>query len=131
VDDKTDKLLKRFEQSDNPDDQDKADQIRQRFTEAWRTARERELDSADNAMVHLYAQSLSLSKRYKVRPNAVNKANSRLAFFTDILGEEKMAQYTQGVEGIDYRPGVFLQTRPGLVVTPPTQPLVPPPIGAP
>jgi hypothetical protein len=130
VDDKTDKLLKRFEQSDNPDDQDKADQIRQRFTEAWRSARERELDSADGVMVHQYALSLALSKRYSVRPAAVNKANSRLAFFTDILGEAKMAQYSQGIEGLDYRPGLFLQTRPGMVVTPPTQPLPPPQIGA-
>ena len=47
--------MKRFEKSDNPDDQDKADQIRQKITEAWRSARERELNSADEAMIHFYA----------------------------------------------------------------------------
>ncbi|HKQ70704.1 MAG TPA: hypothetical protein VJT73_15265, partial [Polyangiaceae bacterium] len=130
ADDKTEKLLKKFEQSDNPDDQDKADQIRQKITEAWRTARERELNGADEAMIHFYAQSLALAKRYNVRNAAVNRANQRLAFFTDILGEPKMKQYTQGIQGLDYREGLFLQTRPGLVATPVAQPMPPPPVGA-
>src|SRR5262249_16127217 len=130
ADDKTEKLLKRFEQSPNPDDQDKADQIRQRLTEAWRTARERELASADEAMVHFYAQSVALSNRYNVRNMAVNRANQRLAFFTDILGEAKMAAYTKGIAGLDYREGLFLQTRPGLIAQPPVQPLPPPAVGA-
>ncbi|HEY3595349.1 MAG TPA: hypothetical protein VGL13_15790, partial [Polyangiaceae bacterium] len=130
ADDKTEKILKRFEQSSNPDDQDKADQIRQRLTEAWRTARERELGSADEAMIHFYAQSVALSKRYNVRNQAVNRANQRLAFFTDILGEAKMAQYTKGISGLEYREGLFLQTRPGLIAAPPVQPLPPPAVGA-
>jgi uncharacterized protein (DUF1330 family) len=130
ADDKTEKLLKRFEQSDNPDDQDKADQIRQKITEAWRAARERELNSADEAMIHFYAQSVALAKRYNVRNAAVNRANQRLAFFTDILGETKMQKYTAGIQGLDYREGLFLQTRPGLVASPAPQPLPPPPVGA-
>jgi hypothetical protein len=131
ADDKTEKILKRFEQSTNPDDQDKADQIRQRLTEAWRSARERELAGADEAMVHFYAQSLAIAKRYNVRNAAVNRANQRLAFFTDILGEAKMAKYTQGIAGLDYREGLFLQTRPGLIAAPPVQPLPPPTVGVP
>jgi tetratricopeptide (TPR) repeat protein len=130
ADDKTEKILKRFEQSSNPDDQDKADQIRQRLTEAWRTARERELAGADEAMIHFYAQSVALSRRYNVRNMAVNRANQRLAFFTDILGEAKMAAYTKGIAGLDYREGLFLQTRPGLIAPPPVQPLPPPAVGA-
>jgi tetratricopeptide (TPR) repeat protein len=130
VDDKTDKLLKRFEKSDNPDDQDKADQIRQKVTEAWRSARERELNGADEAMIHFYAQSVALSKRYNVRNAAVNRANQRLAFFTDILGETKMKQYTSGIQDLNYREGLFLQTRPGLVASPAPQPLPPPAVGA-
>src|SRR5258705_5856209 len=130
ADAKTEALLKRFEQSPNPDDQDKADQIRQKITEAWRAARERELNSADEAMIHFYAQSVALAKRYNVRNAAVNRANQRLAFFTDILGEEKMKKYTGGIQGLDYREGLFLQTRPGLVASPPPQPLPPPAVGA-
>ena len=130
ADAKTEALLQRFEKSDNPDDQDKADQIRQRLTEAWRATRERELNSADEAMIHLYAQSVALAKRYNVRNAAVNRANQRLAFFTDILGEAKMTQYTKGIQGLDYREGLFLQTRPGLVASPPPQPLPPPAVGA-
>ncbi len=130
ADDKTEAILKRFEKSDNPDDQDKADQIRQRLTEAWRATRERELNSADEAMIHFYATSVALAKRYNVRNAAVNRANQRLAFFTDILGEAKMAQYTKGIQGLDYKEGLFLQTRPGLVASPPPQPLPPPAVGA-
>jgi hypothetical protein len=130
ADDKTEAILKRFEKSDNPDDQDKADQIRQRLTEAWRATRERELNSADEAMIHFYATSVALAKRYNVRNVAVNRANQRLAFFTDILGEPKMAKYTQGIQGLDYKEGLFLQTRPGLVASPPPQPLPPPAVGA-
>jgi hypothetical protein len=131
ADAKTEAILKRFEQSSNPDDQDKADQIRQRLTEGWRAARERELNSADEAMIHFYAQSVALAKRYNVRNAAVNRANQRLAFFTDILGEAKMAKYTQGIQGLDYKEGLFLQTRPGLVASPAPQPLPPPPVLAP
>jgi tetratricopeptide (TPR) repeat protein len=129
IDAKTEKILKRFEQSDNPDDQDKVDQIRQRLTEAWRAARERELDSADEAMVHLYSVSIALAKRYNVRNAAVNRANQRLAFFTDILGEAKMKQFTQGVQGLEYREGLFLQTRPGMIASPAPEPLLPPSVG--
>ena len=50
-----------------------------------------------------------------MRNAAVNRANQRLAFFTDILGEAKMRKYTQGIQGLDYREGLFLRTRPGLV----------------
>ena len=128
--DVTEKLLKRFEASDNPDDQDKADQIRQKITEAWRSARERELNSADEAMIHFYAQSVALAKRYNVRNAAVNRANQRLAFFTDILGEAKMQKYTAGIQDLNYREGLFLQTRPGLVASPAPQPLPPPAVGA-
>jgi len=130
ADAQTEALLKRFEKSDNPDDQDKADQIRQRLTEGWRAAREREINSADEAMIHFYAQSVALAKRYNVRNAAVNRANQRLAFFTDILGEAKMQKYTQGIQDLQYREGLFLQTRPGLVASPQPQPLPPPPVGA-
>jgi hypothetical protein len=129
ADAKTEKILKKFEQSDNPDDQDKVDQIRQRLTEGWRSARERELDSADEAMIHFYSVSVAVAKRYNVRNEAVNRANQRLAFFTDILGEAKMKQFTQNVQGLEYREGLFLQTRPGMVASPAPQPLLPPSVG--
>src|SRR5260370_14973174 len=131
ADDKTEAVLKRYEESDNPDDQDKADQIRQRLTEAWRATRERELNSADEAMIHFYAQSVALAKRYNVRNAAVNRANQRLAFFTDILGEAKMKKYTAGIQGLDYRERLFLQTRPALLASPAPHPLPPPPVGPP
>ena len=125
-DDKEEKLLKRFEQSDDPADQEKADTFRQRRVETWRAKRETELNSADEAMVHFYAQSVVLAKRYNVRNPAVNRANQRLAFFTDIIGEQKMRAYAQTVQGLEYRDSMFLQSRPGLIATPEAQPIASP-----
>ena len=128
---KVEAILKKFEASDNPDDQDKVDEIKQKYTGAWRDARERELNGADEAMVGLYAQSVVLSKKYNTRSAAINHAIQRLAFFTDILGEAKMKQYAQGVQGLDYREGLFLQTRPGMLAAPQPQAMPAPAPGAP
>jgi hypothetical protein len=120
---KVEAILKKFEASDNPDDQDKVDEIKQKYTEGWRSARERELNGADEAMVGLYAQSTVLSKRYNTRSPSINRAIQRLAFFTDILGEEKMKQYVSGVKDVEYREGMFLQTRPGMIASPAAEPM--------
>src|SRR5258708_12710365 len=97
ADDKTEALLKRFEKSDNPDDQDKADQIRQRLTEAWRATRDRELNSADEAMIHFYAQSVALAKRYNLRNAPLNRANHSLPFFTPTPAKAQPAHYTPAI----------------------------------
>jgi hypothetical protein len=34
-----------------------------------------------------------------------------------------MKQYAAGIQGLDYREGMFLQTRPGLLASPKTQPM--------
>ena len=130
VDAKTEAIFKLAENSDNPDDQDKADQIRQKVTEAWRSARERELNGADKAMIKFYARASRLAKRYNVRNAAVDRAIRRLAFFTDILGDAKMSAYTKGVQGLDYREGLFLRRDRGSSRRRSSQPLPPPPVGA-
>jgi tetratricopeptide (TPR) repeat protein len=122
---KEEDLLKKAETSDNEQLQEQADAIRQNRREQWRSARERSLEEADKAMVRFYAESTLWARSFKVRNEAVDSAIRRLAFFTDILGNAKMRDYSQGVLDPDtkqpfaYEDNLFLRTRPGLSTDPP------------
>jgi hypothetical protein len=59
-----------------------------------------------------------VARRYSVSNPAVTRAIRRLAFFTDVIGEAKMKQYTSGVKDLNYTEGMFLRMRPGQVVSP-------------
>jgi len=118
--DREEKLLKMAETSDREDLQETADALRQRRREEWRAARERMLNDADKAMVKFYAESVVWAKAWKVRTPEVDHAIQRLAFFTDILGDPKLRDWTQGVTDPEtqgafvYRDGLFLRSRPGM-----------------
>ncbi|MDC0678109.1 tetratricopeptide repeat protein [Sorangium atrum] len=124
--DKEEKLLKLAETSDREDLQETADALRQNRREQWRAARERLLNDADKAMVKFYVESVVWAKAWKVRNPAVDLAIQRLAFFTDILGDAKLREWSQGVidpetkRPFEYKDGLFLRTRPGM--TPPLAP---------
>ena len=82
-------------------------------------------------MVDLYCNAITLARRYNVSNAAVVKAIQRLAFFTDVIGEAKLEQYTTRVPALEYTPGLFLRLRPGLLGTAPSQmsgPPAPPPL---
>jgi tetratricopeptide (TPR) repeat protein len=115
---KTEALLRRAENSDSPELQEQADAVRVRVETAWREARDRELDSADQVMVDRYGNAITLARRYNVSNPAIVKAIQRLAFFTDVIGEAKLEQYTGRVPSLDYKPGLFLRLRPGLLSVP-------------
>jgi hypothetical protein len=117
-DKKTEALLSRAENSDSLELQEQADAIRMRVEGGWRDARDRELDSADQVMVDRYGNAITLARRYNVSNPAVVKAIQRLAFFTDVIGEAKLEQYTGRVPSLEYKPGLFLRLRPGLLGTP-------------
>jgi hypothetical protein len=118
---KTEALLKRAENSDDPDLQAKADEVRVQVQEAWRKKRDQELDSADKIMIDRYATSVMLAKRYSVSNPAVVRAIRRLAFVTEVIGEVKMKQFTAGVKDLGYTEGMFQRMRPGQVSAPPPQ----------
>ena len=42
----------------------------------------------------------------------------RLAFFTDVIGEAKMKQFSSKVKDLNYTEGMFLKMRPGQVTRP-------------
>lgn len=112
------KTLKQLENSGNDDLVDKAAEFRDKRTQLWRQKRDQELTSADTIMVQRYVTAITIAKKFNVRTGAVNKALQRLAFFTDVIGDAKMGQYSQGIEGFTYQEGMFQKARPGLTVEP-------------
>jgi hypothetical protein len=77
-------------------------------------------------MVKFYVEGVVWGKAWKVRNQAVDYAIQRLAFFTDILGDAKMREFSKGIidpetkRAFEYSDGLFLRTRPGQ--TPPLKP---------
>ena len=125
-DPKQEALLKRAEASDNLDLQAKADEIRVSVQQGWRDAREKELGGADELMIDRYGKSIMVARRYSVSNPAVTRAIRRLAFFTDVIGEAKMKQYTSSIKDLNYTEGMFLRMRPGQIVSPQPQGAPPP-----
>ena len=115
---KTEALLKKAENSDNPDLQEKADAVRVKVQQAWRDARDKELDSADGIVVDRYGNAIVLARRYNVSNPAVTHGIRRLAFLTDVIGEAKMQQHAAQVKDLNYTPGMFQRMRPGQITTP-------------
>ena len=129
-----DKLLKQLENSGQDEYMEKAMVMRETITQAWRKKRDEELKAADQNMVYKYTLATVLARNFNVRSPAVKKALQRLAFFTDLLGDPKMAEYTAPVEKNEelkfhYEPGMFQKTRPGMVVEPEVS-VAPPPLPA-
>jgi hypothetical protein len=118
---KQEAALKKAEESDNPDLQEKADAIRVTVQQAWRKKRDQELDSADSIVVDRYASSVMLARRFNVSNPSVTRAIRRLAFLTDVIGEAKMKTFTDTVKDLNYTPGMFQRMRPGVVSAPEAQ----------
>ena len=121
--DKEEKLLKLAETSQRDDLQEAADALRQKRREDWRGARERQLADADKPMIKFYTEAVVYGRAFKVRNTAVDTAIQRLAFYTNILGDAKLRELTQGVLDPEtkapfvYSDSLFLRTRPGMAPT--------------
>ncbi len=117
-DDKTERMLQQAEESDNLDLQEKADAVRVKVESAWQEKRDRELASADQIVVDRYANAVVLARRYNLSTPAVARAIRRLAFLTDVVGEQKMQSYAGRVKDLSYSTGMFPRLRPGMVTAP-------------
>ena len=124
---KQDALLKQLEGSGRQDLQDKADDLRTTVKEKWRSKKETELAGADELLVRRYATAIALARKYNVRNDQVTHAIARLAYFTDVIGEDKMREYVTKTKdptdpsksgNLSYSNGMYLQSRPGLTATP-------------
>ncbi len=124
---KEEAFLKTLRKSGRQDLEDQADALEDAKKEFWRKKKDQELDGADQVMIRRYATAVALSRRYNVRNAYVAKAIARLAYFTDIIPEPKMTTYVtstpdptnKGATKLTYKPGQYVQTRPGLTALPP------------
>jgi tetratricopeptide (TPR) repeat protein len=116
-------LLKQLENSGRQNLQDQADELRTTVKEGWRKKKDVELTAADELMVRRYATAVALARKYNVRNDEVTHAIARLAYFTDIIGNDKMREYVSKAKdpngsSISYSDNMYLQSRPGLTATP-------------
>lgn len=118
--DQEEKLIAQAEESGREDLLEKVDALRTQRNIDWKNAKDKMLAEADAAMVKFYAESTVWARSWKVRNQAVDRAIQRLAFVTDILGNDKMRTYTNGIvdpttkEPFNYQDDYFLRSRPGL-----------------
>jgi hypothetical protein len=92
--------------------------MRTSIQQAWRDARDKEIDSADDNLIDRYARSIVFAKRFNISNPAITRAIRRLAYVTDVIGEAKMQGHASKVPDLNYQPGMFQRMRPGLVTTP-------------
>lgn len=116
---KTEALLQRALDSDNLQLQEKADAVRTSVETTWRQRRDSELEATDRIVIDRYARTIVWARRYNVSNPAVMKAIGRLAFYSELLGEERLQQYAAGVGELGYSSGLFARIRPGLPLAPP------------
>ncbi|MEM1032646.1 MAG: hypothetical protein AAGN82_20035 [Myxococcota bacterium] len=99
---------------------DKYDDFTSRRRLQWQQTRSSDLDKVDKAMVRAYVTAMLLARQWKVNSAASDRGVSRLAFFTDIIGDQKLRQHTDGLqdpvsgETFVYRDKMFLRMRRGL-----------------
>ena len=119
---KEDKLLKQLDDlcvNQGSDDAcDKYDTFSANRRTQWRQARDQDLEQADKVMVKQYTEAIVWAKSWKVRVDAVDHAIARLAFFTEIIGDAKLRQYSAPVQepkggAFAYQDGMFMRMRRG------------------
>jgi hypothetical protein len=120
-------LLKQLDNSGRQNLQDQADELRTQVKEAWRAKKDKELAASDELMVRRYATAVALARQYNIRNTFVTSAIQRLAYFTDVIGEANMRQYVTRTTDpnnksrtLTYTDGMYVQSRPGLTATPPS-----------
>ncbi|MFP6686514.1 MAG: hypothetical protein VB934_17470, partial [Polyangiaceae bacterium] len=135
--DKEEKTLKKADKLCEETGNDRActlgDTFRANRRAFWRKTRGENLSAVDKVMVAGYGEAVIWARAWQVRVDAADNAVRRLAFFTDILGDQKLREYAQNVKDpstkqpINYQDGMFLRMRRGLTADVKTQ-LLPAPV---
>ncbi|MGE3670527.1 MAG: hypothetical protein AB7K71_12750 [Polyangiaceae bacterium] len=105
-------VLARADASDNPDLQAKAAVIRAKITNAWNTARDRELTAAYHVAIVKYAEVLLSAKQLPGPLPEARFAIERLAQLSSWVGEETMREHMANyTPQIPYEEGLFVRLR--------------------
>ncbi len=139
---KQEATLKQMRASGRDELVDLADDIDAKVKKGWRDKRDQEIDGADTIMIRYYAQAAALQKAYNVRNVWTARAIARLAAFSDLIGDAKMATYVNSTSDptdpassrrLTYTNGMYPQMRSGLPLPLPNNgtalplPVAPPP----
>lgn len=130
---KLDKLQKIADQLNAANQTDQADKVQQAIDDTkdavrgkWRSTKDQYLEVCNQKLVSNYVRAALTARKYNVKDPTVQNAVSRLAFFTDYLGDDKMKGYVENTADpldpnskLTYVNGEFLQWRSGVVATPP------------
>jgi tetratricopeptide (TPR) repeat protein len=130
---KLDKLQKIADQLNAANQTDQADKVQQAIDDTkdavrgkWRSTKDQYLEVCNQKLVGKYVTAALIARKYNVKDASVQNAVSRLAFFTDYLGDDKMKGYVENTPDplspsskLVYVSGEFLQWRSGVVATPP------------
>jgi len=130
---KLDKLQKIADQLNAANQSDQADKVQQAIDDTkdavrskWRSTKDQYLEVCNQKLVGKYVTAALIARKYNVKDASVQNAVSRLAFFTDYLGDDKMKGYVENTPDplspsskLVYVSGEFLQWRSGVVATPP------------
>lgn len=126
---KQEATLKQMRSSGRDELVDLADDIEAKVKKGWRDKRDQEIDGADTVMIRYYAQSAAAQKAFNIRDQWTARAIARLAYFTDIVGDPKMATYVNQTSDptdpshsrkLTYTNGMYPQMRSGLPLSLPT-----------
>jgi hypothetical protein len=106
--------------------QDQIDATTDAVRNKWRSTKDQYMEVSNQKMVGKYVTAAMVARAHNVKDATVQKAVTRLAFFTDYLGDDKMKAYVEQTpdpvstgSNLVYTPGEFLQWRSGVVATPP------------
>jgi hypothetical protein len=135
-----DKLQKIVNQLQDAGQSDKADQVQQQIDDTkdavrskWRETKDKYMEICNQKMVSRYVAAALLARKYNVKNATVSAGVSRLAYFTDYMGDDKMKPYVEATPDplnpnskLVYAPGEFLQWRSGVVAAPPANGQPPP-----
>ncbi len=94
-----------------------ANSIQAAKNDFWRQKRQLELDGCDTVMVKRYATAIALARAHDIRNAQVTRARARLGFYTDVLGDERMAELveatpdpaTNGATKLTYKARQYVQ----------------------
>jgi hypothetical protein len=91
-------LLQKLSASSAATLQGQAQDLRAAVIDGWNRKRDIEIAAADSQMVRRYARAIAIADRWRVRGPGVVRAVQRLAYFTGVLGDEKMRAYVTHVK---------------------------------
>lgn len=128
-----DKLQKIVDQLNAAGQTDKADQVQQQIDDTrdqvrgkWRETKDKYMELCNQKMISRYVTAALIARKYNAKNSAVQNGVSRLAYFTDFMGDDKMKAYVESTPDplnpsskLVYVNGEFLQWRSGVVAAPP------------